>query len=337
MSLRIGIIAPNWVGDAVITLPFLNTCRHLYPEAKLIVLSKTWVGAIYESHPAIDSILTIDKQFQQGFRLTTQYGKDLQSLELDRIYLLSSSFRSAYIAWLSKTPHRIGFPAQGRSLFLSHVVPAPPENRHRSQRYLELLRYPEPDQFIGSLLVNGPGIYLTAEESDWAERELEKLGFDRPVGLFPFSVAPARNIPFNKIRGLLEKAQKPILIFGNTGDRESGQRLEATSGKGTVKSVCGDYTLREVIALISYCRGTIATDSGLGHIAANLGIPTVSLFGAGDPKRTGPQGAQTAIINKQVYCSPCRKNVCRNRQEPLICLNSISPEEVWQVLNRLLV
>jgi heptosyltransferase-2 len=336
MSLRIGIIAPNWVGDAVMALPFINTCRHLYPEAKIIVLSKTWVGAVYETHPAINSILTMDKQFQQGFRLTTQYGKDLQSLELDRIYLLSSSFRSAYIAWLSKTPHRIGFPAQGRSLFLSHAVPVPPGNLHRSQRYLELLRFPEPDQFDESPLVNRSGIHLRAEELAWAGEELEHLGFSRAIGLFPFSVASARNIPFPRIRELLEAATDPVLIFGNTSDRDSGKRLEAINGNGKVKSVCGDYTLREVIALISCCRGAIATDSGLGHIAANLDVPTVSLFGAGDPQRTGPQGAKTAVINKQVYCHPCRKNVCRNRREPLLCLNSISTEEVWRALDRLM-
>jgi ADP-heptose:LPS heptosyltransferase len=51
------------------------------------------------------------------------------------------------------------------------------------------------------------------------------------------------------------------------------------------------------MALISMCNGALAADSGLGHISANLGIPTVSLFGAGDSDSTGPIGLKTRIVN----------------------------------------
>ncbi|MFQ6612344.1 MAG: lipopolysaccharide heptosyltransferase II [Fidelibacterota bacterium] len=336
MNLRIGIIAPNWVGDAVMALPFMNTCRTIYPDAKIIVLCKTWVRAIFESHPALDSVLAMDKRFQSGFRLTTQYGKDLRSMELDRVYLLSNSFRSAYIAWLSGTDFRVGFPSQGRSPFLNKIVPRPKTVLHRSERYLELLRVTEKEKFRGAGAVQSPGIHLTDKESAWAKAELEKIGFKQPLAVFPFSVAPARNIPFRKIVEILNESQNPILIFGNTGNQESGKKLEQALPGERIRSVCGKYTLRQAIALISVCQSAIATDSGLGHIAANLGIPTVSLFGAGNIQLTGPVGPQTTFVNKVVHCSPCRKNICENTSEPLICLHSITAREVWESLSSIL-
>ena len=103
----------------------------------------------------------------------------------------------------------------------------------------------------------------------------------------------------------------------------------------SVKSLCGEMTLRESIAIISICSGAIATDSGLAHIAANLGLPTVSLFGAGDPDVTAPIGKKTDIIFQNVHCSPCKKNWCRNNDEPLLCLTEMSPERIWNRYCRL--
>ena len=100
-----------------------------------------------------------------------------------------------------------------------------------------------------------------------------------------------------------------------------------------IKKVAGEYSLRQSIAIISQCKSSIATDSGLGHISSNLGIPTVSLFGAGDSELTKPIGGNTFVLNQNVYCSPCLKNKCNNKKDPLLCLEKIQPGAILKSLD----
>ena len=101
----------------------------------------------------------------------------------------------------------------------------------------------------------------------------------------------------------------------------------------SIRSVCGKYSFRKSIALISQCDHALAADSGLGHIAASLDIPTISFFGAGMSAMTGPIGLNTAVIDKNVECSPCRKNDCTNIEDHLLCLKNISRSDIENAVN----
>ena len=126
---------------------------------------------------------------------------------------------------------------------------------------------------------------------------------------------------------------KQFVIIGEKRYESKSQEIIAQVGYDKVISFCGEHTLRESIALISKCLAVIAADSGLGHIAANLNIPTISLFGAGDPEETCPLGNLTQVVTASVHCSPCRDNLCGNTLDPMICLNKISSTQIWNAYN----
>ncbi|MBC8346402.1 MAG: glycosyltransferase family 9 protein [Candidatus Marinimicrobia bacterium] len=302
-------------------LPFLTACKQENPEATILVICKSWVGPIFENHPSVDGIVSFQKKDLNGYRSTSNSGQSLKSLDLDYFYLLSDSFRSAYLAKKSESNHRIGYPGQGRSGFLTQIIPRPKINMHRSKQYLNLLNGND-IELKGDLCV----IKLLDEEILWAKKELNQIGVLNPIALFPFSVATSRSIPQLKILEILKKTSESIVIFGGKGDKGKAEILINASQKKNMISVAGHYNLRESMALISMCKGAIASDSGLGHISANLGVPTVSLFGAGNPELTRPIGRKTKVINENVHCSPCLKNTCSNREDPLLCLNEISPD-----------
>lgn len=329
--MRIGIYCPNWVGDAVMALPFFNRVRQQNPEATIIAIGKSWVSAIFENHPAVDAILGFKKQELTGFRSTFETGKSLVSLNLDRIYILSDSYRSAYLASKSEAKVKIGFKTQWRSHYLTKGLSLPREKVHQSEKYLSLLNG---DNDVSGLIE--PGIVLTDVETNWALSEMRKIGLTHPIAFSPFSVATARSIPLSKSMEILKHRNEPILIIGSKADQKQGNTLVLSVGKDNIYSACGEYSLRQSMALISQCKGAIATDSGLGHIAANLAIPTVSIFGAGDAAMTHPLGAQTAIVNENVYCSPCRRNSCTNQKDKLICFLAITPGKVWSVFDGLM-
>lgn len=312
-------------------LPFFNACKKEYPNAIILAICKSWVAPIFENHPSIDGVISFEKKDLNGFRSTYNTGRSLTTLELDKFYLLSDSFRAAYLAKKSETIHRIGYPGQARSVLLTEIIPRPIEKTHRSLHYLYLLNGSH-----GHFEANCIGIELREEEKQWAGQELAKIGLTEPIALFPFSVASSRNIPQLKVLELLEKTSESILIFGGKEDLSKANILVEANLKKNIYTVAGHYGLRESMALISHCKGALAADSGLGHISANLGVPTVSLFGAGDSGLTGPTGIRTRIINENVHCSPCLKNKCHNRDNPLLCLNEINSKSPWIVLSELM-
>jgi heptosyltransferase-2 len=95
----------------------------------------------------------------------------------------------------------------------------------------------------------------------------------------------------------------------------------------------GRTSIGEMAALLSLCNGFAGNDSGVMHVAAAIGIPTVGIFGSTDSKRTGPLGAHAAVIYRQIECSPCLRRTCRFGHYN--CLRQISPSEVAESLAKM--
>ena len=325
--MNIGVYSPNWVGDAVMALKFIGRLRKQYADDKLIVIARDWVAAIFDNHPLINKVLPVPTKELMGVFNTIKTGRSLQKLNLDIFFVLPDSFRSAVIAWFSKSNTRIGFTGQMREVFLTDQMNFPKETIHRSEKYIYLLQNGEQAQDF-----QHAGITLRDKEKKWANKILQENNVKDPIGLLTGSVAKSRSVPIGKwIEILIDKLadDNQFVIIGEKKDAGNAQEIIAQVGNDKVISFCGKHTLRESIALISQCRAVIAADSGLGHIAADLDIPTISLFGAGDPEKTRPLGNLTQVVTASVHCSPCGDNICGNTLEPMICLNTISSTQIW--------
>ena len=325
--MKIGVYSPNWVGDAVMALKFIGRLRKKYAGDELIVIARDWVAAIYDNHPLINKVLPVPTKELTGVFNTIKTGRSLQKLNLDIFFVLPDSFRSAVIAWFSRSNARIGFAGQMRETFLTDQINLPKEAIHRSEKYIYLLQNDEKAQDFQQM-----GITLRDQEKKWANKILQENNVKDPIGLLTGSLAKSRSVPIGKwIEILKDKLadDNQFVIIGEKRNAGNAQEIIAQVGDDKVISFCGKYTLRESIALISRCRAVIAADSGLGHIAADLDIPTISLFGAGDPEKTRPLGNLTQVITANVHCSPCGNNICGNNLEPMICLDTISSTQIW--------
>lgn len=327
--MRIGVFCPNWVGDSVMAIPFINSLRYLYPEAIILAICKSHVGPIFQNHPALNGVIQFEKKDLSGIKATANSGRSLQANDFDLFYLLSDSYRAAYLAYKSESPIRIGYPGQGRTGMLTKTILRPKNKIHRHLQYINLIE----TQKIENYNYFNPGIVLKGQEIEWAKKELANLNLIDPIGFFPFSIASSRSIPQPKIESFLNNINEhDVLIFGSINDSIMANNLINDLQKNNIRSIAGNYSLRQSISLISQCKAAIASDSGLGHISANIGVPTVSLFGAGDPDLTKPIGNNVFVINQNVHCSPCLKNKCHNRIEPLLCLEKIEPTYLLESL-----
>ena len=325
--MNIGVYSPNWVGDAVMALKFIGHLRKKYIDDQLIVIARDWVADIFDNHPHVNKVLPISSKELKGAFNTMKTGRNLNKLDLDIFFVLPDSFRSALIAWFSKSNTRIGFTGQMRDTFLTDQINLPKEKIHRSEKYLCLLQPFEQMEEIQHV-----GITLRDQEKKWADNMIQENNVESPIGLLIGSVAKSRSVPLGKwIEIIKDKLadENRFAIIGGKRDAGNAQDIIAQVGNNKVISFCGEFTLRESIALISQCRVVIAADSGLGHIAADLGIPTISLFGAGDPEKTRPMGNVVKIVTANVHCSPCGNNICTNTLEPMTCLNTITSAQIW--------
>jgi ADP-heptose:LPS heptosyltransferase len=91
--------------------------------------------------------------------------------------------------------------------------------------------------------------------------------------------------------------------------------------------VASNLRLAQVTALLSRSTIYLGNDSGMSHLAAAVGVPTVALFGPSDPLQWAPRGRRVTVISRRIHCSPCAPLAMKSCQQR-VCLSEISPAQV---------
>ena len=115
-----------------------------------------------------------------------------------------------------------------------------------------------------------------------------------------------------------------VVLLGAVEDRELARQAMA-GASNRIHDLAGRTSLREAMAIIQRAKICVGPDTGLMHIAAALGTPVISLWGATEPRRTGPFGFGDLAIRGQAPCTPCYKKTCPIGR---ICMQSISAAQV---------
>jgi heptosyltransferase-2 len=146
---------------------------------------------------------------------------------------------------------------------------------------------------------------------------------------------PAKRWPVERFAAIgdrsCERWHAKVVLVGSEKDNTTCLDLSKAM-KHEVLNLCGKTSLSEAMALIGSCRFFVSNDSGLMHVAAGLGVPTVAIFGSTDPVATGPRGRRSRIVRHDADCAPCLKPDCRVGYR---CLLSVETEEVWETMEKL--
>ncbi len=326
------IIAPQWIGDAVMTEPLLRALSDR--GEKITVFAVPWVAPIYRAMNHITGLeATVDVPFQHG-GLQWQARRDLaariQSGEwgkFDRAYVLPNSLKSALLPWLAGIPMRIGYKGEMRYGFLTKRLANPPRHARGSMvaHYLAL---------AASQLGSRPQLFAT----NLAARDYIVIAPGAEYG-------NAKRWPIEHYAELIAKLDKPVLLLGSEKESSLCQAIvdKACSMGGNrelIQNLAGKTNLAEAISLIAGAKQMVSNDSGLMHVAAAFGIQQLAIFGSSDPRHTPPLNDKAKVLwlkeMQGLDCSPCFKREC-----PLLgvanmrCLNAITPSEVAGALQDL--
>lgn len=310
--MRIVIRATNWLGDAVMSLPAIRAVRANFPGSPISLLAKRSVADLYARESCVDKIILYD-----GNRWGT--ASALRQRKFSLGILLTNSFDSALIFRLASIPQIVGYDSDFRRLLLSRAIPVPDwkDSLHERFYYSELLQQARLiDGFHG---VDGPILLECAAEAAQAGRQaFAEQGVAQPViGVSPGAAygSAKRWLPerfAESAATLATQRNSAVALFGAPTDTAQCLAVEEVLKTKSVPVVnlAGKTTLRQFIDLAAACSVFLTNDSGSMHVASALGVPTVAIFGATNPKATGPAGPTNTVILEKVECSPCFKRKC---------------------------
>jgi heptosyltransferase-2 len=337
------VVAPNWLGDAVMALPAIGDVRRTFPSARLVVAARRAVAEVFNLVPFVDERVTLQWNGRWWqWRAFAADAKRLRSLGADVAILLPNSFAAAWLARGAAIRDRWGYGSDMRSRLLSRVVRRPMVSMHQGAYYQHLTR--ELGIASGPL---EPGVTVTNDALAVARQQLADRGWDgvRPVVVFASGAAyghAKRWIPSFAARvvtDLVRQRQITCVMVGSHGDaatvREVVQAVEADAVPYVI-DMTGQTTIPMLAGVLSVAGACVANDSGAMHLAAAVGTPLVALFGPTREEETAPltrSGGRAEILIHAVSCRPCMLRECPIDHP---CMTGITPERVYGALTSLL-
>jgi heptosyltransferase II len=320
---RVLVRAPNWVGDAVMSLPVLAGLKRLFSLAGITVLAAPRVAPLFAAQPGVTEVI----RYPSG-RGKWQVLWELRG-RFDVALALPNSMEAALGLWLVGVPSRVGYNTDARRIFLKEAVSGREAlaGLHTVYYLLGLLK-----ALGGVATFTPPTLYLEPEEEAMgahllAEAELPGLG---PwVGMSPGAAyGPAKRWEPARFAALGRELQREfgarLVLLGGDDERPVADTVKEQLHAPVVDLV-GRTSLRQALGVLSQLNLLVTNDSGLMHAGAALSVPLVALFGSTDPGATGPFTSRATVIRHPLPCSPCFKRTC---EVGYACLTAISVDEV---------
>ena len=311
MSVRILIVAPSWVGDAVLAQPLFGRLKERYPGVTVTVLAPSWVLPVLRRMPEVDA--TVENPFghgTMGFTERRRFAKTLAG-RYDHAIVLPNSFKSALIPFFAGIPLRTGYIGEARFGLLN-------DRRRLEEKVLPLMveRFAALAEPPGKALarpVPPPRLVVDASARDATLARLD-LRTDKGVVVFcpGAEYGTAKRWPaayYAELAETLAHEGRQVWLLGSPKDAASGDEIVRRSG-GACVNLCGSTKLDEAVDLMSCADLVVSNDSGLMHVAAALDRPMIAIFGSSSPRFTPPLSARARVVQLDLPCSPCFKREC---------------------------
>lgn len=317
------VIRPGGIGDAILLMPTLRALKLAYPGCFIDVLAEQRNGAAFQLTPVIRTVHRYDSLTGLAAVLVGDY--DLV-IDTEQWYRLS-----AVVARLTRSPMLIGFATNERKRLFTHPVSYSQE-QYEACSFLRLL---EPLGISAPVDMVTPFLFLPAAATESAEGLLAPLSGEPFITVFPGASVQQKQWGIENFRVLADELASKgmsVVIVGGEDTRTAGEEI---AKGGLALNLAGKASLAETAALIGKGRVLVSGDSGLLHIAAGLGTPTVSLFGPSDPRKWGPKGVQHQVFSLESSCAPCsRFGTIPPCADSVRCLSGITVAEVVAAVER---
>lgn len=318
------LLKPGAIGDLLHLTPVIRQLKKRYPKAGIsILVSSQATKSIFVNNPYVDKIFVYEK-------------KGLHKKFIDFLNLCREIKKEGYdiILNFQRSNLRLWF----LIFYLNAkkvLVYQKDEKKHAVINHLETLRALNIDLNLDDIALD---LFLDNESEIFAENffKLNNMVDKKVIALNPgasHSVNRWSVTHFASLINLVENnSTLKVILIGGREDLHLAEEIIKISESKDVINLVGKINLLELGSILKRCKILVTGDTGPMHIATAVGTKVIALFGAADPKRTGPVGNGHIVIQaKDVKCVPCRKRKCKNSHY-LECMKKITPEDVFNKL-----
>jgi heptosyltransferase-2 len=295
---RLLVVAPNWIGDALMCQPLLARLRAERPQARIDVVAPAWAAPVFRRMPEVAGV--IETPFAHGalqLRGRWRLGRTLKALGYDEAFVLPNAWKAALLPFFAGIATRRGYRGESRYGLLNVIHRRQPGREPMALHYARLAGAP------GAAIAQPLPEPKLAVDTQAVRAARERFGLgERYAVLCPGAeYGPAKRWPY--FPELAARLDRPVVALGSAKERE----LCAALGG---RNLAGETTLDEALDVLAGAELVVSNDSGLMHIAAALGRPQVALFGSSSPRHTPPLSARARVIWLGIECSPCYAREC---------------------------
>jgi ADP-heptose:LPS heptosyltransferase len=272
--MRILFVTSTRVGDAIISTGLLEHAIRTYPNARVTVACGPAAAGLFDAVPNLDRVIVLDKM------LFSFHWLRLWILTVGKFWDLIIDLRNAPVTYILFRKTRRGMPRTGSD-----------ERRvQRMARVLDLDAPPAPHLWIGErdlalarkLIPDGAPVLAVGPTANWRAKTWRPEYF---AALIERLTGPT---------GILPGAR--VAIFGRDDERPMALRLIDSIQRERCIDLVGKLDLLTASACLARCAFYVGNDSGLMHLAAASGVPTLGLFGPTQEALYAPWGEHTGIV-----------------------------------------
>jgi heptosyltransferase II len=260
------LLKPQFLGDAVMAAPLLDAVAGHYAET--LVSAGGAVEQLLADREG--AVRFVPGRKVSGIGPVLRAARELREHRAGLVFLVNRSFRSALAARLAGIPMRVGHATEGRGFLLTHSAPYGPA-AFEADCYLDLAR------LVGiSAEAAKPRLTVAEEE---AQAGLEALQ-GATLGVQPGARYPRKQIPLEVLAESIRSLPKEhgVALLGGPEEEPFVLRFSELLGRPAVNLV-GKLPIRHTMGALSRLRAMVGSDTGLMHVAAAVGCPTVTVFG----------------------------------------------------------
>lgn len=318
--MKVLIILPNWLGDALMATPAIEALCHTYPEAELTLVGSFVSIEALKYHPQCKRYY-VDETKKGGNRFvnTYRFAKILGYHDLALTF--RNQLHSTLLLFWSGSTNTAGRRSWHSSLLLKHAI-KPTHPSHLVEQYRDIAQSLSSKPLsIGNLKIHiPPHRYL------------------RPtLGINPGATygSAKRWYPEKFAEVAREYADRyDILLFGGPNEVGMANEIEARLKGIKVTNFAGKTTIPELCSFIGGLDLFITNDSGPMHVAAAYQVPTVAIFGPTRHLETSQwMNKKSYVVRHNMKCAPCMKRECPLGHHE--CMTTITAEEVIEAVKKI--
>jgi heptosyltransferase II len=328
------IVPYLWIGDFVRCHSVVKLLRQRFPDRPVDMLASTLCAPLTDYMPGVRKAVVVDlprsrlalgQQRALAARLRREgYGTAL---------VMPRTWKAALAPFFARIPERTGFIGEARYFLLNDLRPGEKKLPRMVDRCGALALPPGAKNPAGWPL---PELKVSPNEVKAWRKQRGLDGENRPVvALAPGAVGPSKRWPKDSYAAVTQKLLADgfaVWIVGGPGEKALATDI---AGDSQARDLTG-ADLRDAILALAGAAAAISNDSGLLHVAAALGTPSIGIFGPTSPWHWAPLNPLAATIEtaSALPCRPCHKPVCRLVHHR--CMTEIAPDQVLSAVQRAL-